>query len=342
LRLDNTAEETLSSPARQYVNTVKSTSRGICPAIGRLIPGLAALGLLLGPAAAGPPAAPTLQPAQIALAEQFDTVSKITGRAYRIDISRPTAPPPLTGYPVVYVLDGDTSFPIVARQLRDATKPAVLVVGIAYPESARASVLRLRDMSPTQPNAHSLPMVGDGRVPDDFGGADAFHRFMIEELRPAIARLKPVDASRQSLMGYSLGGLFALHVMFNHPEAYQSLVISSPSIWWNDRDVLKDEGKFIAAVRTGKASPRILITSDQWEQGDGDPNLPPPGPDRVQRVKLLDDARMVDNAGELAARLKALKGGPGYEVKYTVFAEESHGTGTAAAASRGANFLYPH
>ena len=304
------------------------------------VAGLVIVGALaIGPASLAQPAPPSLQPAQIALADQFDIPSRITGRTYRIYVSRPAAPPPKSGYPVVYVLDGDTSFPVVARQLRG---PPVLVVGIAYPDSARSGVLRLRDLTPAQPNANTLPMAGEGKVPDDFGGADAFHRFMMEELRPAIARLRPVDASRQSLIGYSLGGLFALHVMFNHPEAYQGLVISSPSIWWNDREVLKDEARFTAAVRTGHAAPRILITSDQWEQGDGDPNLPPPGPDRVQRMKLLDYARMVDNAGELAARLKALKGGSGYEVKYSVFAEESHGTGTAAAASRGANFLYPH
>jgi predicted alpha/beta superfamily hydrolase len=323
------------------VNIVQSTTRGGSDELRRrLLKGIAASPLLFGPQALAQPSAPRLQPAQMALADQIDVASKITGRTYRIYLNRPAAPAPEGGYAVVYVLDADSSFTIVARQLRRASD--VLVVGIAYPDAARSGILRMRDMTPSQPDAATRVFASEGAVPDDFGGAEAFHRFMVEELRPLVAGLHPVDARRQSLMGYSLGGLFALHVLFNHPDAYQSLVIGSPSIWWNGREVLKDEDKFAAAVRSAKAAPRILITSDQWEQGDGDdPGLPAAGPERQSRLAMLKSARMVDNASELAARLKALKGGPGYEVKYSVFPEESHNTGTPAAASRGANFLFP-
>lgn len=305
---------------------------------------IAACALALAPAGLAQTPAPVLQPAQIALADQFDVASKITGRTYRIYVSRPAAAPPKSGYAVVYVLDGDSNFAIAARQIGRAPAPPVLVVGIAYPDAARSSVLRQRDFTPYQPDAATQRLAADGRTPNDFGGADDFHRFMIEELRPLIARLHPVDPRQQSLMGYSLGGLFALHTMFRHPDAYQSLVIGSPSIWWNGGQVLADEAAFAAAVQAGTTAPRILITSQQWEQGDGDgdPSLPAPGPERAQRVKQLSGLKMIDNARGLADRLKALKGAPGYEVQYFVFAQENHSTGTPAATSRGANFLYPH
>lgn len=282
-------------------------------------------------------AGPKLVPAQLALADQFNVASKITGRTYRIYTSRPAAPPPTAGYQVVYTLDGDSSFPIVIRQLRRSPPLPVLLVGIAYPDSASWSRLRSWDLTPSQPDAFSRLSTPPDAAGAEFGGADAFHRFMTEELQPQLARIYPLDPQHQSLMGYSLGGLFALHVMFAHPNLYQGLFIGSPSIWWNEREVLKGEAGFAAAVRAGTAAPRILITSAEWEQGEGDSRAPRTGP----VLQRSNHSRMVDNARELAGRLKALKGAAGYQVDYVVFAEETHVGGMPAAYSRGANFLYP-
>jgi hypothetical protein len=52
--------------------------------------------------------------------------------------------------------------------------------------------------------------------------------------------------------------------------------------------------------------------------------------------------RMVDNARDLAGRLKALPGGPGYEVRYTLFPEETHLTGIPVATGRGVAFVESH
>jgi hypothetical protein len=69
-------------------------------------------------------------------------------------------------------------------------------------------------------------------------------------------------------------------------------------------------------VRAGKVAPRILITSDAWEQDPASPALPPPGPKR--------DA--------------ALPGLKGYAVRYGLFPEETHETGIPAASTRGLVF----
>ncbi len=140
--------------------------------------------------------------------------------------------------------------------------------------------------------------------------------------------------------GASLCGLFVLHTLFRHPEAYRTFVAGSPSIWWNDREVLKDEPAFDAAVSSGKVAPRVLITSDQWEQDDASPDIPGSGPERETQLREMRAARMVDNARELAARLKALHGARGYEVRYVLFPEETHLTGVPASSSRGLVFSY--
>lgn len=285
---------------------------------------------------------PTTSPATIPLAVQIDLPSKITGRTYRIYVSRPVTPPPKDGYPVLYVLDGDIAFATASGQviLGSLTgKGASIVVGVAYPNFIATTTLRGRDLTPSQPNAAARATGGMGKA-EDYGGADDFHRFMMEELRPLIAQMNKVDASNQSLMGYSLGGLFTLHVMFHHPEAYRSYVAGSPSIWWNDREVLGGEAGFAKAVRARQVAPRLLITSDRWEQDVNSPEVPTaPGKARDDALAQTARARMVDNARELANRLKAIKGGPGYEVQYVLFPEETHNSGIPASTSRGVAFV---
>ena len=281
-------------------------------------------------------------PATVPWAVQFDLPSKITGRTYRIYVARPIGAPPKGGWPVVYVLDGDMAFPSLAAQnvLHSVGGGGgAIVVGVAYPNAIATMTLRNRDLTPSQPSPASNS-IGDFAKPraEDFGGADDFYRFMTEELRPRIATAYPTDPAAQTLMGYSLGGLFTLHVLFHHPDAYRTYVAGSPSIWWNDREVLKTEAAFSDAVRSGKVAPRVLITSDAWEQDPPEAGLPPAGPERDSAVKALAAARMVDNARDLAARLKALPGGLGYVVHYVLFPEETHETGIPAASSRGFTF----
>ena len=299
-----------------------------------------------GPAAPAPPAAPTslptTTPAMLPLTVQFDLASKITGRTYRIYVSQPVTPPPKAGYPVLYVLDADMAFPTAAGQVMLGSmsgRAPALVVGVGYPNTLATMVLRGRDLTPTRPDAASLATGGPTAKADDYGGADDFHRFMIEELRPVIAATNAVDAANQALMGYSLGGLFTLHVLFHHPDAYRTFVAGSPSIWWNGRDVLKGEAAFTEAVRAGKAAPRLLITSDAWEQAEESPDIPASGKGRADALARMKAARMVDNARELAARLKAVKGAAGYEVRYALFPEETHQTGIPASTSRGVAFV---
>lgn len=286
---------------------------------------------------------PVTSSANLPLAVQFDLPSKITGRTYRIYVSRPVAPPPKEGYPVLYVMDGDIAFATASSQviLGSLTgKGASLVVGVAYPNFLATTTLRGRDLTPSQPNAAAKANMGMGKAkPEEYGGADDFHRFMMEELRPLIAQMNKVDPASQSLMGYSLGGLFTLHVMFHHPEAYRSYVAGSPSIWWNDREVLGGEAAFAKQVKERMVAPRLLITSDRWEQDVNAPGMPLSGAARDGALASMTSARMVDNAKELAARLKALKGGPGYEVRYVLFPEETHETGIPASTSRGVAFV---
>src|SRR3546814_9201572 len=56
---------------------------------------------------------------------------------------------------------------------------------------------------------------------------------MTEELRPLVDATYATDGRNNILWGDSFGGLFALHVLFNHPAAYQTYLVGSPSINWS-------------------------------------------------------------------------------------------------------------
>jgi predicted alpha/beta superfamily hydrolase len=279
------------------------------------------------------------RPAVLPFTSEFDVASKISGRSYRVFVFQPLVPPPEGGYPVVYFTDGNLSFPIamaMAASFQLSGKP-VLAVGVGYANPLELFQLRTRDLTPPTPLANIRAQPGlPPPTAENYGGADEFRRFLVEELRPAIAAAYPASADDQTLFGYSLGGLFVLHVLFNHPTSFRTFATASPSIWWNKRAVLRDEKRLTAAVSGKTAAPRVLITVGADEQKT--PTEAPPGMTPAETRKLMREARMVDNAGELAARLAGLKGGRGYDTQFQAFEREDHLTSMAAAISRALAF----
>lgn len=292
--------------------------------------------------APAPIVAPQVRPAVNPLAVQFDLASKATGRTYRISVAKPAGAPPAGGWPVVYVLDADIAFATVAAQnmLRAAYGEAgAVIVGVGYSDPVAALTLRNRDLTPTAPTEAGAKLGMLGAVkPGDYGGGAEFRRFLTAELRPAIAALAPVDRTAQTLIGYSYGGLFALDTLFTDPAAFGTYVIGSPSIWWNEREILAKERGFTERVRSAAAAPRVLITSGELEQDPGAVRLPSDPAQRAATIDIMNRQKMVDSARDLAARLRTIAGRPGYRVEYVVFAGETHLTGIPAAVSRGLDF----
>lgn len=271
-------------------------------------------------------------------AVQFDMSSKISGRTYRIFVFRPPSDPPPGGYPVIVMTDGNMSFPAAATldgMFALQGGKAALVVGVGYPadDDFTPFVQRNRDLTPPTPLSGIRPIPGQPAPKlEDYGGSEDFYRFLVEELRPAIAADYPVNPDDQTLYGHSLGGLFVLGVLFTQPGSFRGFVASSPSIWWNKRAVLKGEAAFAEQIKAGIATPRVLILVGADEQDP--PASLPPGMTRPQMKRLLTQARMVDNARELAERLAAIKARPGYSVRFHALDDEDHLTVVPTSISR--------
>ena len=156
--------------------------------------------------------------------DYFKHDSVAVGRAFHIYVAYPEdyAKNPEARYPVVYLLDGDSLFPIHATYHWflhfDEGVPRAIVVGIAYGSFDPSVNKRGYDFSAPAADASS-----------EQGGAPAFHRFLKNELIPEIDRRYRTDPDRRVLFGQSRGGYMVLYSAFTDPDLFWGRIASNPS-----------------------------------------------------------------------------------------------------------------
>ena len=142
--------------------------------------------------------------------------SRELGRPFHIYVRYPEnyAREPERLYPIVYLLDGDSLFPILAPShlflTYDEQLPEAIVVGIAYGSFDPA--INRRDVDFTVP------------------GAVTFQRFLKTELLPLAERRYRADPARRILFGQSRGGGFVLYSAFTDPDLFWGRIASNPTL----------------------------------------------------------------------------------------------------------------
>ncbi len=67
--------------------------------------------------------------------------------------------------------------------------------------------------------------------------AGLYNRFILEELLPYLRKTYQIISFKQkAFAGFSLGGLCALDIVWNHPEEFYMAGVFSGSLWWRDKD----------------------------------------------------------------------------------------------------------
>ncbi|CAI0874678.1 Ferri-bacillibactin esterase BesA [Serratia proteamaculans] len=201
-------------------------------------------------------------------------------RHYRIRIVQPRIAPPPTGYPVVYLLDGNAvlmelNASLLAR-LAAQKQPPVLVL-LSYDNDLRIDAKgRSHDYTPAN------------------GGADAFLKLIENQVKPAVAAKVAINSQRQTLWGHSYGGLFVLHTLLTQPAAFQNYVAVEPSLWWEKGFILQEAQQVID--RHSTLSAHLWL----WTGGGEKMRSAPPN---IKQQPLPADA-----AQRLAERLATLNG----------------------------------
>lgn len=218
-------------------------------------------------------------------------------------------------YPVVYLLDGGTdedfihivgiyqfnTFPWIDRV------PQSIVVGIVNTD-------RKRDLSfPTT-------IASDKEKYPTAGHSDKFISFIEKELQPYIDKKFKTRSSR-TIIGQSLGGLFATEVLLKKPALFDTYIIISPSIWWDNGSIMN----FPAEVFKKSFSQKTGIYIGVGKEG--------PTPTAIPRI-------MEDDAKSLAEKLKNAENKK-LRVYFDFLPQEDHATIMHQAVFNAHRLLYP-
>ena len=154
--------------------------------------------------------------------------SAIVERPLKILVKPPAAygDNPATTYPVVYLLDGGATFPMLAgyyNYLRhEESVPDLIVVGISYgSDSFEEGNYRSTDYTAPSPER------------DYWGGAADFLRVLEHEVFPLVEGSYRADPGQRILFGQSIGGQFVLFAALNRPELFSGLIASNPALHRN-------------------------------------------------------------------------------------------------------------
>ena len=158
-------------------------------------------------------------------------------------------------YPTLYLHDGQNLFDPETAYVRgkdwkvDETADALIRAGEIEPLIIvgifNTGEHRLEEYTPTADRK-----LGGGH-------AELYGRMLVEELKPYVEsryRVLPGPAYT-GLGGSSLGGLATVYLGFSYPEIFGKLAVLSPSVWWDNKAILK----MIAKTRP---KPRLKIWLD--------------------------------------------------------------------------------
>lgn len=181
--------------------------------------------------------------------------SDALGEQRRIYVRTPIGyDPKVQDYPVVYVLDAEWNFELVASYLDymkdNGLYPPMIVVGVE-------NVNRNRDYVPR----------ADANF-DDTGRADAFLEFVETEWVPFVDQRYPTSAER-ILVGHSFGGVFTLHALFKSHELFDAYFALGSSAWIADRVLFEEAEAFFE--NTPQADEFVYMAVGE---GDGGPTVP--------------------------------------------------------------------
>lgn len=169
-----------------------------------------------------------------------------SGDVYRVFLDIPEEPAPEGGFPVLYLLDGNWYFEIARATSELLTAvgdmPPTVIAGIGYPDGDEARFRRVRDFTGEAEHAIPEPMAEWNIQP---GGRDAFTSFLLDDLPAVVADRVPVNPHCKALIGHSLGGLFALDLLFRRAGAFNDFAIGDASVWWDRYAVMDGAPAFL-------------------------------------------------------------------------------------------------
>jgi predicted alpha/beta superfamily hydrolase len=190
--------------------------------------------------------------------------SKVLNEDRKIYIHRPKPDPTNLNerFHVLYIMDGENHFELLAQYADYLSRPDVLAIPkmiiVGIPNTKRR-----RDLTPTVSITDYSGKPDTSKRMEPSGGNEVFLKFINTELIPAIDKsykTKPYKI----FAGHSFGALASINCMIMHPDMFDAYIAVSPSFWWDNRYLLKLADK---KLKTGAALNKTLFYSDGNEGG---------------------------------------------------------------------------
>lgn len=256
-----------------------------------------------------------------------DVTSDRNGQTYRIFIYRPSGEAPANGWPVLYMTDGNavigTAVDVMRAQANYPNGTNVgdgVIVAIGYPLDAAYNPLRRSwDLGP--PPGETYPPFFENSPEVRTGGAEEFLALIMDQVRPVVEAMLPINRDCQALFGHSFGGLFVLYSFFTRPAAFTTWVAASPSIYWENKSIERFYPRFDAFLAT-RADARLFLSCGEYETEKLAPfqiGATDEAERLVQKKVSLNDVY----AAELEDRLNNLPGRP-VQVQFEIHPGENH------------------
>lgn len=244
-------------------------------------------------------------PEWISIGIKEEIESEILGETRKISVS---TPPGYDGkekkFVTIYVLDGPKHFVhttgLVDFLFNRGLMPPAIVVGVDTQNAART-----RDLTPKADN----PMRS---LAERHGGAEKFVAFLRDELIPHIEDKYPVHSHR-TLIGKSLGGLFALHTLVHHGDTFDAYVAISPSLQWDDQKLVMQSEKFFKDAGELNKSLYVAVGNEGGAVGGG----------VLKMAGILSEHRP-----------------KGFDWKHRIMPEETHGSVAYRSTRQGLEFIF--
>lgn len=243
--------------------------------------------------------------------DQVDLPSKDGQRHYRVYLAIPKQPAAPSGYPVLYMLDGNAALAALKDDWIQGLPETPLLVMIGYAGERLINTQgRTLDYTPALQNGQVF--VNESSRGNQAGGAADFLALIESQIKPLVESKYRLDMQRQSLWGHSFGGLFVLNTLFTQPQSFNRYIAASPSLWWQSGLILDVEKHMPQGVQ----AQLLALRGEQEGQARNSRDMPKARAEAMAAVGVDALPKMVQRLSQISGlsaqyqQLPALGHGP--------------------------------
>lgn len=171
-------------------------------------------------------------------------------------------------YPVLFVTDANYAFPLI-RSIRNRLGAGgqniadFVLVGLSYAKGESPTDSRSFDYTPTDVLAKKQNKANNYGS-KAYGGAALYADYLRQQVIPFVLKRYRVDPNQKVFVGHSYGGLLGAHILLTRPDTFNSYILSSPSLWFDQGYMLQQAKQYRAAK--GNFNATVQLYAAEYEQ----------------------------------------------------------------------------